>query len=74
MATATASTHIVKTETIITSLGPVRCITPILVKEEPSEIHITKIVDTYKSELSDVPDHLFIRTKQEPDDPARVLF
>ena len=47
MATATASTHIVKTETITTALGPVRYITPILIKEEPSEIHITKIVNAF---------------------------
>ena len=63
MATATTSTHIVKTETTTTSLGPVRHITPILIKEEPSEIHIIKIVNAYKSELPDVPDHLFIRAK-----------
>ena len=47
MATATASTHIVKTETTTTTLGPVRGITPILIKEEPSKIHITKIVNAY---------------------------
>ena len=63
MAIATVSTHIVKTETTTTALGPVRHITPVLIKEETSEIHITKFFDTYKSELPDVPDHLFIRTK-----------
>ena len=36
MAKAKASTHIVKTETTARALGPVRCITPILIKEEPS--------------------------------------
>ena len=70
MATATASTSIVKAETTSTSMGPVRKITPILVKEEPSEIHITKIVDAYRNELPNIPDHLFIWTKREPDDPA----
>ena len=63
MAMATASTNIVKTETTTTSVGPVRCITPILIKEEPSEIHVAKIVDAYKNELPNVPDHLFIKTK-----------
>ena len=54
-----------KTETTATSLGPVRHITPILIKEEPSEIHITKIVNAYKSELPDIPDHLFIKNQME---------
>ena len=43
MATATASTSVIKTETTVTPVGPVKCITPILIKEEPSEIYITKI-------------------------------
>ena len=33
-------------------------------------IHITKIVDVYQNELPNVPDHLFIWPKREPDDPA----
>ena len=70
MATATALTSIIKTETTATPVGPVKCITPILIKEEPSEIYIMKIVNTYKSKLPTVPDHMFIRTKREPDDPA----
>ena len=47
MATATASITIVKAETTPTSMGPIQRITPILVKEEPLEINITKIVDAY---------------------------
>ena len=70
MATATALTSIVKTEITATPVGPVKCITPILIKGEPSEIYITKIVNAYKSELPTVPDHMLIRTKREPDDPA----
>ena len=34
------------------------------------EIHITKIVDAYQNEFPDIPDHLFILPKREPDDPA----
>ena len=34
------------------------------------EIHITKIVDAYQKELPDVPDHLFIWPKREPDEPT----
>ena len=71
-ATATAATSIIKSETIHTSAEPVQCITPILIKEEPSEIHITKIVDAYKSELPAVPEHMFDKAKQEPDDPAKL--
>ena len=71
MATATAATSVIKSETIHTYAGPVWCITPILIKEEPSEIHVTKIVDAYKDELPAVPDHMFQRTKWEPDDPAK---
>ena len=63
MATATASTSIVKTETMPTSAGPIRHITPILIKDKPSEIHVTKIVDAYKDELPNVPEHLFAKTK-----------
>ena len=63
MAMATASTTVIKTETTITPVGLVRCITPILIKEEPSEIYITKIVDAYKNKVPDVPDHMFVRTK-----------
>ena len=70
MATATAATSVIKSEMIHTSAGPVRCITPIFIKEEPSEIHVAKIVDTYKDELPAVPDHMFQRTKRELDDPA----
>ena len=70
MATATAATSVIKSETIHTSDGPVQCITPILIKEEPSEIHVTKIVYAYKDELPAVPDHMFHQTKWEPDDPA----
>ena len=47
MATAIASTTIVKAETTPTAMDPMQRITPILVKDEPSEIHITKIVDAY---------------------------
>ena len=50
---------IIKTETIPTSASPIKCITPILIKEEPSDIHVTKIVDAYKSELPKIPDHMF---------------
>ena len=38
MAMATVSTNIVQTETTVTPVGPVKHITPILIKEEPSEI------------------------------------
>ena len=58
MATATAATSIMKSEMIHTSAGPVWCITPILIKEELSEIHVTKIVDAYRDELSAVPDNM----------------
>ena len=34
------------------------------------EIHITKTVDVYQNELLNIPDHLFIQPKREPDDPA----
>ena len=71
MATATASTSVVKAETTSTSMGPVRRITPILIKEEPSEIHITKIVGAYQNELPNEPDHLFIQPKREPGHPAK---
>ena len=63
MATATASTSIIKTETMPTSAGPIRHITSILIKEEPLEIHVTKIVDAYKSELPNIPEHLFAKAK-----------
>ena len=29
-----------------------------------------KIVDTYKNKVPNVPDHMFVRTKREKDDPA----
>ena len=60
---ATAATSIINSETIHTSAGPVQCMTPILIKEEPSEINITNIVDAYKNELPAVPDHMFDKTK-----------
>ena len=63
MATATAATSVIKSEMIHTSAGPVQCITPIPMKEEPSEIHVTKIVDAYKDELPAVPDYMFHQTK-----------
>ena len=63
MATATATTSIVKTEIMSTSAGPIWHITPILIKEEPSEIHVTKIVDAYKDELPAVPENLFDKDK-----------
>ena len=63
MATATASTSIVKTEIMSTSAGPIQHITSILIKEEPLEIHVTKIVDAYKSELLNIPEHLFDQGK-----------
>ena len=62
MATATTATSIKKSETIHTSAGPVQHITPILIKE-PSEIHITKIVDAYKNELPAVLEHMFDKAK-----------
>ena len=41
-----------------------------LSRKNHSEIHITKIVDVYQNELPNIPDHLFIWPKREPDDPA----
>ena len=58
MATATTTTSVIKSETIHTPAGPVQCITPILIKAEPSEIHVTKIVDANKDELPAVPYHV----------------
>ena len=41
-----------------------------LSRKNHSEIHITKIVDVYQNELPNMPDHLFIWPKREPDNPA----
>ena len=40
MATATVATEIIKTECISTSSGPICRVMPILIKEEPSEVHV----------------------------------
>ena len=70
MATATVATEIIKTECISTSSGPIRRVTPILIKEEPSEVHIIQDTDAFKHELPSVPEHLFNQVKREVDDPA----
>ena len=59
MATATAATGIIKTECISTSSGPIHKVTPILIKEEPSEVHIIQNMNAFKQELPPVPEHLF---------------
>ena len=74
MATALPASSITKTEVIETTAGPTRRITSILIKEEPSEIHITKIVDAYCSELPKVPEHLFANAKRDPDDAPESYF
>ena len=71
MATALPALSITKTEVIETTARPVRRITPVLIKEEPFEIHITKIVNAYCSELPKVPEHLFAHTKRDPDDAPK---
>ena len=43
---------------------------PILIKEEPSEVHIIQDMDAFKHELPSVPEHLFNWVKQEVDNPA----
>ena len=68
MATTTSASVITKTEVLQTPEGPVKCITPILIKEELSEVHVTKIIDAYKKELPVIPEHLFNHTKRDPDD------
>ena len=70
MATATAATRIIKTECISTSSGPIHKVTPILIKEEPSEIHIIQNMNAFKQELTSVPENLFNQAKREVDDPA----
>ena len=70
MATATAATEIIKTECIPTSSGPICKVTPILIKEEPSEVHIIQDTNAFKHKLPSVPEHLFNRVKREVDDPA----
>ena len=70
MATATVATKIIKTECISTLSGPIRRVMPILIKEEPSEVHIIQDTDALKHELPSVPEHLFNQVKREVDDPA----
>ena len=70
MATATAATGIVKTECISTSSGPIHKITPIIIKEEPSEVHVIQDMNAFKQELPSVLEHLFNQAKREVDDPA----
>ena len=70
MATATVATEVIKTECISTLSGPIRRVTPILIKEEPSEVHIIQDTDAFKHELPSVPEHLFNQLKREVDDPA----
>ena len=59
MATATVATKVIKTECISTSSGSIRRVMPILIKEEPSEVHIIQDMDAFKHELPSVPEHLF---------------
>ena len=70
MATATTATGIIKTEEVPTATGPIRCIVPILIKEEPTETHVIQDPNTFKNELPPVPEHLFHHEKREPDDLA----
>ena len=70
MATATAATGIIKTEEVPTPAGPLRCIIPILIKEEPTETHVIQDPNTFKNKLPPVPEHLFHHEKREPNDPA----
>ena len=68
MATAIAASAITKTEILQTPEGPVKCITPILIKEEPSEVHVMKIIDAYTKVLPAIPEDLFHHTKRDPED------
>ena len=70
MATATVATKIIKTECISTLSGPIHRVTPILIKEEPSEVHIIQDKDAFKHELPSVPEHLFNQVKRKVDGPA----
>ena len=68
MATTVAAATVTKTEVLQTPKGPIKCITPFLIKEEPSEIHITKIIDAYKKEIPTFLEEPFICTKRDPED------
>ena len=67
MAIAVATATITKTEVLQTPKGPIKCITSILIKEEPSEIHVTKIIDAYKKETPTISEEAFIHTKRDPE-------
>ena len=58
-ATTVATATVTKTEVLLTPEGPIKCITLILIKEEPSEIHVTKIINAYKKEIPAIPEELF---------------
>lgn len=68
MATAVAAATITKTEVLQTPEGPIKCITPILINEEPSDICVTKIIDAYQKEIPTIPEEAFIGTKRDPED------
>ena len=68
IATVIAASTITKTEVLQTPEGPVKCITPILIKEQPSEVHVTKIIDAYTKELTAISEDLFHHTKRDPED------
>ena len=71
MATATTATSVIKSEMIHTSAGPVWYVLhPFSSKKNCQKYMKLKIVDAYKDELPAIPDHMFQRTKWEPNDPA----
>ena len=52
-----------------TSSGPICRVTPILIKEEPSEVHVMQDTNAFKHELPSVLEHLFNQVKREVDNP-----
>ena len=71
MATATAVVGIIKTEEVPTSTGPIHRITPILVKQEPSETHVIQDADAFKAQLPEIPEQSFMHKKRELDNPTK---
>ena len=71
MATATAVVGIIKTEEVPTSTGPIHHITPILVKQEPSETHVIQDADAFKAQLPEIPEQSFMCKKRELDNPTK---
>ena len=64
MATATAVVGIIKTEEVPTSTGPIHRITPILVKQEPSETHVIQDADAFKAQLPEIPEQSFMQEER----------